>query len=282
LCGPLVPEGDFPDCGLQSVDVDGGRSSRDGRALILAKFASAAHDAGSAISLLRGDCCLLTVLNLTLLNRAMPNFRAPTELVADPPRELEMAEESPSGEIHAVAHEEGMRWYVLKVQSNREKSIRDSLVRRIKREGLEDKFGDIIIPTEKVKEAKGGKTRVTERKLYPGYIMVQMILNDETWYLVRDTSGVGDFTGSAGKPSPMDQSEIDQMLGKKVNAEVEPQKIKINLARGDAVKIKEGTFESFEGTVEAIDEEHGKITVLIEIFGRSTPVELEYWQAEKV
>jgi transcription termination/antitermination protein NusG len=203
------------------------------------------------------------------------------QLLADPPRELVMDEESPSGEAHAVV-EEGMRWYVLKVQSNREKSIRDSLVRRLKREGLEDKFGEIIIPTEKVKEAKGGKTRVTERKLYPGYIMVQMILNDETWYLVRDTSGVGDFTGSAGKPSPMDQSEIDQMLGKKVSAEAEPQKIKINLARGDAVKIKEGTFESFEGTVEAIDEEHGKITVLIEIFGRSTPVELEYWQAEKV
>jgi len=273
LCGPLVPEGDFPDCGLQSVDVDGGRSSRGRRALILAKFAPPAHDAGSAISLLRGDCCLLTVLNPPL-----PGETVPAEFAHDLPREMEMAEESPSGE----AHEDGMRWYVLKVQSNREKSIRDSLVRRIKREGLEDKFGDIIIPTEKVKEAKGGKTRVTERKLYPGYIMVQMILNDETWYLVRDTSGVGDFTGSAGKPSPMDQSEIDQMLGKKVNAEVEPQKIKINLARGDAVKIKEGTFESFEGTVEAIDEEHGKITVLIEIFGRSTPVELEYWQAEKV
>jgi transcriptional antiterminator NusG len=157
-----------------------------------------------------------------------------------------------------------MRWYVLKVQSNREKSIRDSLLRRIKREGLEEKFGEIIIPTEKVKEAKGGKTRVTERKLYPGYIMVQMILNEETWYLVHDTSGVGDFTGAAGKPSPMDQSEIDRMLGRKISAEAEPQKIKINLARSDAVKIKEGTFESFEGTVEA------------------TPVELEYWQAEKV
>jgi transcriptional antiterminator NusG len=204
----------------------------------------------------------------------------PTQLVAEPPRKLDMDEESPSAVV--PEHDEGMRWYVLKVQSNREKSIRDSLLRRIKREGLEDKFGEIIIPTEKVKEAKGGKTRVMERKLYPGYIMVQMILNDETWYLVRDTSGVGDFTGSAGKPSPMDQGEIDQMLGKKVSAEVEPQKIKINLARGDAVKIKEGTFESFEGTVEAIDEEHGKITVLIEIFGRSTPVELEYWQAEKV
>jgi transcription termination/antitermination protein NusG len=193
-----------------------------------------------------------------------------------------MDEQSPSAQSNAAVHDDAMRWYVLKVQSNREKSIRDSLLRRIKREGLEEKFGEIIIPTEKVKEAKGGKTRVTERKLYPGYIMIQMILNDETWYLVRDTSGVGDFTGSAGKPSPMDQNEIDRMLGRKISAEAEPQKIKINLARGDAVKIKEGTFESFEGTVETIDEEHGKITVLIEIFGRSTPVELEYWQAEKV
>ena len=253
----------MPACG---GELSSARASRR-RGRFLAKFAARAHDAGSAISLLRGDCCLLILTN---------------ELLTGPPRELVMDEEFPSVETPVVAHEEGKRWYVLKVQSNREKSIRDSLVRRIKREGLEDKFGDIIIPTEKVKEAKGGKTRVTERKLYPGYIMVQMILNDETWYLVRDTSGVGDFTGSAGKPSPMDQSEIDQMLGKKVSAEAEPQKIKINLARGDAVKIKEGTFESFEGTVEAIDEEHGKITVLIEIFGRSTPVELEYWQAEKV
>src|SRR5262245_9758592 len=97
----------------------------------------------------------------------------------------------------------GMYWYVLKVQSNRERSIRDSLLRRIRQEGLEEFFGEIMIPTEKVVETKGGKKRVTEHKLYPGYLMVQMVLNDETWYLVRTTSGVGDFTGSAGKPIPM-------------------------------------------------------------------------------
>lgn len=173
-------------------------------------------------------------------------------------------------------------WFVLKVQSNREKSIRDSLLRRIKREGLEDRFGEVIIPTEKVKETKSGKTRVMERKLYPGYIMIQMVLDDETWYLVRDTSGVGDFTGAAGKPIPMRVEEIDRMLGRQIDNVVEPAKIKIDLAPGDAVKIKEGTFESFEGTIDKIDEEHGKITVLIEIFSRSTPVELEYWQVEKV
>jgi transcriptional antiterminator NusG len=177
---------------------------------------------------------------------------------------------------------DGMQWYVLKVQSNREKSIRDSLVRRVKREGLEDSFGEIIIPTEKVVDTKGGKKRVSERKLYPGYIMVQMVLNDDTWYLVRDTSGIGDFTGAAGKPIPMHEDEIKRMLGLEETKEAEPAKIKIDLAPGETVKIKDGTFESFEGSVEAIDEASGKITVLIEIFGRSTPVELEYWQVEKV
>lgn len=173
-------------------------------------------------------------------------------------------------------------WYVLKVQSNRERTIRESLLRRIKREGLEEYFGEVIIPTEKVVDTKGGKKRVTERKLYPGYIMVFMELNDESWYLVRDTSGVGDFTGSAGKPIPMQEHEIARMLGKdEAEDEVAP-RIKIEFSPGDIVKIKEGTFESFEGAIEEIDESSGKISVLIEIFGRTTPVELEYWQVESV
>ena len=142
----------------------------------------------------------------------------------------------------------------------------------------------MIIPTERVAETKGGKKRITNRKLYPGYIMVHMELNDDTWYLVRDTSGVGDFTGAAGKPIAMMPAEVERMLGdaKTVEGEEKEAKVKIDLSRGEAVKIKEGAFESFEGTIEEIDEEHGKITVLIEIFGRSTPVELEYWEVEKV
>ena len=167
------------------------------------------------------------------------------------------------------------QWYVLKVQTNREKSIRDSLLRRIKLEQLEEFFGEVIIPTEKVIETKGGKKRTIERKLFPGYLMIQMILNDDTWYLVRDTSGVGDFTGAAGKPIAMQDHEIRQMLGKEEEKEVEQPRIKIEFATGDVVKIKEGTFESFEGTIEAIDQHTGKVTVLIEIFGRSTPTELQ-------
>jgi transcriptional antiterminator NusG len=173
-------------------------------------------------------------------------------------------------------------WYVLKVQSNRERSIRESLVRRIKREGLEEYFGEVIIPTEKIVDTKGGKKRVTEKKLFPGYIMVEMELNDETWYLVRETSGVGDFTGTQNKPVPMQEHEIARMLGKEESEEVAAPRIKIEFSPGDIVKIKEGTFESFEGTIEEIDQSSGKISVLIEIFNRTTPVELEYWQVEAV
>jgi transcriptional antiterminator NusG len=190
-----------------------------------------------------------------------------------------VVEGSPS---EATASDEDFQWYVLKVQSNREKSIRLSLLRRIKRENLEQFFGDIIIPTEKVAETKSGKKKITEVKLYPGYIMIHMALNDETWYLVRDTSGVGDFTGAAGKPIPMLDDEVKRMLGDKEAVDVEPKKVKIDLEIGETVKIKEGGFESFEGTIDAIDQTSGKITVLVEIFGRSTPVELEYWQVEKV
>ncbi len=173
-----------------------------------------------------------------------------------------------------------MKWYVLKVQTNREKSIREALQRRIQRDAMGEQFGQIVIATEKVMETKGGKKKVVERKLYPGYLFIQMILNDETWYLVRDTSGVGDFTGAGGLPTPMEESEISRLI-RQEEAVHEPAKIKIPLSRGDVVKIKEGTFENFEGSVDTIDEASGKISVLIEIFGRSTPVELEYWQVEK-
>jgi transcriptional antiterminator NusG len=174
-----------------------------------------------------------------------------------------------------------LKWYVLKVQTNREKSIRDSLERRVNREGLGEYFGQIIIPTEKVVETKSGKKKVREQKLYPGYIMVQMILNDDTWYLVRDTTGVGDFTGSAGKPHPMETHEVERMLGLEEKKEEEPTRLKIEFKIGEVVKIKTGAFESFEGEIESIDEATGKLSVLIEIFGRQTPYEVEYHEVER-
>lgn len=196
--------------------------------------------------------------------------------------ETDESEETATAENEAAGEEAGMQWYVLKVQSNREKSIKQALERRIRREGLEDYFGEIIIPTEKVVETKGGRKRIVERKLYPGYIMIQMKLTDDTWYLVRGTNGVGDFTGAAGKPIAMEEQEIERMLGKEREREVEPAKVKIDLSLGEMVKIKGGGFDSFEGTIDAIDEASGKITVLVEIFGRSTPVQLEHSQVERI
>ncbi|MEO2019596.1 MAG: transcription termination/antitermination protein NusG [Fuerstiella sp.] len=173
-------------------------------------------------------------------------------------------------------------WYVLKVQTNRERTIRDALLKKIKLEGLEEFFGEIMIPSEKVVDTRSGKAREHDRKLFPGYIMINMTLNDETWYLVRDTSGVGDFAGAAGKPMPMEQFEVDRMLGKAEEDAGSAPKVKIEFSQGDIVKIREGTFEAFEGTIEGIDEHNGKVSVLIEIFGRSTPVELDHWQVESV
>lgn len=189
-----------------------------------------------------------------------------------------------------------MLWYVLKVQSNREKSIRDSLLRRIKMEALEAEFGDVVIPTEKIVETKGGKRKVREQKLFPGYMMIQMRLTDETWYVVLGTSGVGDFTGAGGKPMPMPESEVRRLLGQETVTEEEVEGdpavaakgkeatplIRFSVSVGEAVKVKEGPFENFEGHVHSLDDHTGKIKVMIEIFGRSTEVELEHWQVEKV
>jgi transcription termination/antitermination protein NusG len=173
-----------------------------------------------------------------------------------------------------------MDWYILKVQSNRERSIAEALERKIAVEGLSRYFDQVIVPTEKVTEFKGGKKKIVERKLYPGYIVVHMHINDDTWFAVRETSGVGDFTGAGGKPTPMLASEVSRIVQTEAEETTESPKLDIKFASGDKVKVKEGNFESFEGEVGTIDEASGRVTVMINIFGRSTPVELEYWQIE--
>lgn len=175
-----------------------------------------------------------------------------------------------------------MDWYILKVQSNREESIREGLLRRVAIAGLEYYFADVIVPTEKVTEFKGGKKRVMKRKLYPGYLVVHMEINDDTWFLVRETPGIGDFTGAAGLPTPMLPHEVSRIVAKAEEKTDAAPKLKIAFSPGDRVKINDGTFENFEGEVETIDETNGRVTVMINIFGRSTPVELEYWQIEGI
>lgn len=180
------------------------------------------------------------------------------------------------------------RWYILKVQVNRENSICDALSRRVKMHGLENHFGDILVPTEDVKEfTKTGKQRVVKKKLYPGYIVVNMAINDETWFIVRETPGIGDFTGSVGKPAPIDSAEVEKILklSRPVVADDESKQTIRNTFPykvGDQVRVNEGNFQSLEGGVETIDESNGRITVMLNMFGRPTPVQLDHWQVEKV
>lgn len=177
-------------------------------------------------------------------------------------------------------------WYILKVQVNREDSIKDALLRRVRMNGLERYFKEIVVPTEDVVEfTKTGKKRVVKKKLYPGYILVNMSVSDESWFVVRETGGIGDFTGSAGKPTPMEPRDVERILrSSKVLPEEEGAGIKtaIPFKTGDRVRVKEGYFQNFEGDVHAIDQTHGRVTVMINIFGRATPVEIEHWQIEAV
>src|SRR4051812_6477753 len=149
-------------------------------------------------------------------------------------------------------------WYVLKVQSGREDTIRDALERRVKIQGLQRYFGRIVVPTEKITEIRNNKKRVVERKTYPGYIMVEMELNEKTWFVVRETPGVGDFVGAHGTPTKMTETEVNQMLGQQTAIdEDKAPKVRIDVERGDRVKIKDGPFENFEGTVEEVIEARG-------------------------
>ncbi len=204
---------------------------------------------------------------------------------ADEIVEEEEVEVAPRGPIEETPQDDDtiqMDWFILKVQSNRERTIAEALERKMKIEGYERYFDQAIVPTEKVTEFKGGKKKVVERKLYPGYIVVHMHINDDTWFAVRETSGVGDFTGAGGKPTPMLASEVARIIQTEEEETSESPKLDIKFTTGDKVKVKEGNFESFEGEVSTIDEASGRVTVMINIFGRSTPVELEYWQIEAV
>ncbi len=182
----------------------------------------------------------------------------------------------------------GMKWYVLRVASNKEEQVRDALIRKVKIEGLEGRVGRVLVPTLKEKKMKVGVLKIVERKLYPGYVFVEMAceddgsVNESVWFLVKETSGVGDFIGSDGKPTSMPDQDVVGMLAASEKAEEQPGLSGLNIHKGDQVKITDGAFESYEGEVEAVDEKRGMVSVIVSIFGRSTPVEVGYWQLEKV
>jgi transcriptional antiterminator NusG len=210
---------------------------------------------------------------------AAPAVEAAAEVLPEPTAEV------PAKDANgAPAGPSNKRWYVVKVQSGREESIKEAIERRVKIERLEEFFGQIIIPIEKVTEMRNNKRVVRERKLYPGYLMVECEFNDRILYLFRETSGVGDFVGGAMNkaPPPMSDREVERMLGRQ--GEIVEGKVasKPQFDRGDRVKVKDGTFAGMEGEVKDLLEAKGHVSVELTIFGRPVPVELEYWQVEHV
>ncbi|HTU17139.1 MAG TPA: transcription termination/antitermination protein NusG [Gemmataceae bacterium] len=238
---------------------------------------------------------------------ALPEAAAPAEPVSEAPApEAEQpqasdaeAQAESSGEEQAAAEPEtppeaeakpsNKHWYVVKVQSGREESIKDAIERRVKIEGLEEYYGQIVIPVERVTEMRNGKRVQKERKLYPGYLMVEVEYNDRILYLFRETSGVGDFVGGSvhRAPPPMSDREIERMLhGQQKGAEAKTEEGKVVYTKprfgpGDRVKVTDGTFAGMEGDVKELHEAKGSVSVELTIFGRPVQVEFEYWQVEQ-
>jgi len=191
------------------------------------------------------------------------------------------------GESSKLTQTKEKHWYVLRVASNREEKVRDTLARKVEIEQIQDQIGRVLVPTEKVKRVKSGQQRVYERKIYPGYVFVEMATAEDgsilerAWYVIKETAGVGDFVGTEGKPTPMNDVDVAKMLSQ-AEAPTDSPTIQMEFKKGDQIKIKGGAFEGFEGAVEEIDAEKGTVRVIVTIFGRATPLDIEYWQLEKI
>jgi transcriptional antiterminator NusG len=173
------------------------------------------------------------------------------------------------------------RWYVVHTYSQFEKSVQRALQERIAREGMQDLFGQILVPVEEVVELKSGQKNISERKFFPGYVLVEMEMTDESWHLVKNTPKVTGFLGgSAMKPTPISQKEVDNIMSQ-MQAGVEKPRPKVLFEVGESVRVKEGPFTDFHGVVEDVNYDKSKLRVAVTIFGRSTPVELNFGQVEK-
>jgi transcriptional antiterminator NusG len=173
------------------------------------------------------------------------------------------------------------RWYVVHAYSGFEKSVQRGLLERINRTGMQDFFGEIMVPVEEVIEMKGGQKAISERKFFPGYVLVQMEMNDDTWHLVKNTPRVTGFVGgTALKPTPITDKEVADIM-QQMQDGVEKPKPKVLFENGEMVRVKEGPFTDFNGTVEDVNYEKSKMRVSVTIFGRATPVELDFSQVEK-
>lgn len=173
------------------------------------------------------------------------------------------------------------RWYVVHAYSGFEKSVQRALMERITRAGMQDSFGQILVPVEEVVEMKSGQKSISERKFFPGYVLVEMDMNDDSWHLVKSTPKVTGFVGgSATKPTPISEKEVDKIM-RQIQEGVEKPRPKVLFEVGEMVRVKDGPFTDFNGSVEEVNYEKSRLRVSVTIFGRATPVELEFAQVEK-
>lgn len=199
---------------------------------------------------------------------------------------VEQPAQADAPEVDEPMRRSGMDWFVLRVASNKESSVRETLLRKVQIENMTHLVGRILVPTEKTKTIKGGRQRIQETKLYPGYVFVEMQLEpdgripQDVFFLIKETTGVGDFVGTAGRPTAMAEHEIVKMLNDSKAPDEEPT-IRLSFEKGEHVLIKEGPFENYEGTVDELFPEKGAVRVLVTIFGRQAPIDLEEWQIAK-
>jgi transcriptional antiterminator NusG len=181
----------------------------------------------------------------------------------------------------APAANPDLRWYVVHAYSGMEKAVERNIIERINRAGMQEKFGRILVPMEEVVEVKNGQKKTTERKFFPGYVLVEMVMGDDTWHLVKHTNKVTGFVGGAkNRPSPISEAEVAKIVNQMQEGTQKPRH-KVEFMVGEYVRVKDGPFTDFNGSVEDVNYDKSKVRVAVTIFGRSTPVELEFSQIEK-
>lgn len=189
--------------------------------------------------------------------------------------------ETAASDVPSTPVNPDMHWYIVHAYSGMEKAVERNIVERITRAGMERKFGRILVPTEEVVEVKNGQKKTTERRLFPGYVFVEMVMEDDTWHLVKHTNKVTGFVGGAkNRPAPISEEEVQKIVSQMQEGSEKPRH-KVEFEVGEYVRVKDGPFTDFNGTVEEVNYEKSKVRVSVTIFGRATPVELEFSQVEK-
>ncbi len=195
--------------------------------------------------------------------------------------ELYAVVESTESVMRAAPANPDLRWYVVHAYSGMEKAVERNILESVNRSGMQGKFGRILVPTEEVVEMKNGQRKTTERKFFPGYVLVEMVMDDESWHLVKHTNKVTGFVGGAkNRPAPISEADVQKIVNQMQEGTEKPRH-KVEFMPGEYVRVKEGPFTDFNGTVEEVNYEKNKVRVSVTIFGRATPVELEFGQVEK-